>query len=151
MTNLYNHYRPIQLPLFGSQRFIAPYWADVDLRGTGEVYYRQTNDPVLLARATNEIQTAFPMSQDVDITHLFIVTWDAVGYYFRHIDKVRYLRMYLLFINHAYIHTYVCENICSYVRSCIKQMVCMYIRMCIYVTGFRKINSIVEFTEEIPI
>lgn len=54
------------------------------------MYYRQTNDSVLLARATNEIQTAFPMSQNVEITNLFIVTWDAVGYYFRSTDKVYY-------------------------------------------------------------
>ena len=94
MTNLYNHYIPNQLPLNGSQSFIAPYWADVDIRGTGEIYYRQTNNPVLLARATNEIQTAFPMSQNVNITNLFIVTWDAVGYYSndsRGIDKVKYV------------------------------------------------------------
>jgi len=90
LTNLYNEYTPNQLPL-GNQHFIAPYWADVDIRETGEIYYRQTNNPVLLARATNEIRTAFPMSQNVNITNLFIVTWDAVGYYLRHTDKVRYV------------------------------------------------------------
>jgi len=83
------------LPLNGNQSFIAPYWADADIRGTGEIYYRQTNNPVLLARATNEIQTAFPMSQNVNITNLFIVTWDAVGYYLRRTDKVRKICMYV--------------------------------------------------------
>ena len=60
----------------------------MDLRGIGQVYYRQTSDAVLLARANNEIQIAFPMSQTVNITNLLIVTWDAVGYYYRHTDKV---------------------------------------------------------------
>ena len=82
-----NAYDPKSLPQASS--FIAPYWADTDLRGTGQVYYRQTKDPVLLARATNEIQTAFPLSQDVLVTNLVIATWDAVGYYDFGTDKVR--------------------------------------------------------------
>ena len=92
-NNLNNDYTPEPLPTNTSQ-FIAPFWADVDISGTGEVYYRQTNDSVLLARATNEIQTAFPMSLNVEITNLFIVTWNAVGYYYRHTDKVRIVHMY---------------------------------------------------------
>ena len=74
--------------------FIAPYWADFDLRGTGEVYYRQTKDPILLARATNEIQTAFSLPHHVVATNLVIATWDAVGYFSRHTDKVRMLYAY---------------------------------------------------------
>ena len=67
---------------------IAPYWADVDTRGTGDIYYRQTADPHLLARATSEIRAAFPLSQHVVITNLLIATWDRVGYYSRSTDKV---------------------------------------------------------------
>ena len=88
MNNSFNPFRPRALPLNGNG-FIAPYWADTDLRGTGEVFYRQTKDPVLLARATNEIQTAFPLSQNVLVTNLVIATWDAVGYYDLGTDKVR--------------------------------------------------------------
>ena len=88
MNNSFNPYRPRALPV-NQTRFIAPYWADTDLRGTGEVFYRQTKDPILLARATNEIQTAFPLSQNVIVTNLVIVTWDAVGYYRIGTDKVR--------------------------------------------------------------
>ena len=67
---------------------IAPYWADVDTRGTGNVYYRQTTDPILLARATSEIRTAFPESSNVTIINLLIATWNRVGYYLRNTDKV---------------------------------------------------------------
>ena len=74
----YNPYEPI--PLYGP-RFIAPYWSDVDLTRTGNVFYRQTKDPALLVRATIEIRDAFPLSQNVIVTNLLIVTWDAVGYY----------------------------------------------------------------------
>ena len=88
MNTGYNGYTPWLLPTRG-YRFITPYWADVDTRGTGEIYYRQTTSSGLLARATNEIRTAFPVSQNVNITNLFIATWDAVGYNSRHTDKVR--------------------------------------------------------------
>ena len=68
--------------------FIAPYWCDVDTSGTGQVYYRQTNDSILLARAAKDIQSA-SLSDSVMITNLFIVTWNAVGYFHSSTDKVR--------------------------------------------------------------
>ena len=71
-----------------SPTIIVPYWSDVDLTGTGNIFYRQTKNPDLLARAANEISNAFPLSQNVTVTNLFIVTWDAVGYYYNHADKV---------------------------------------------------------------
>ena len=61
----------------------------MDLRGTGQVYYRQTTDPALLLTATNQIRAAFPASQNQTITTLLIVTWDSVGYYASNTDKVR--------------------------------------------------------------
>ena len=73
---------------FSFLQMIAPFWADIDIRGTGNVFYRQTADPNLLARATNEIQSAFPTSSNKAIETLLIVTWDNVGYYFQHTDKV---------------------------------------------------------------
>ena len=82
-----NHYTPSSLPL-DVTNFIAPYWCDVDTTGTGQVYYRQTNDSILLDRAANDIQSA-SLSDSVVITNLFIVTWNAVGYFQRNTDKVR--------------------------------------------------------------
>ena len=84
----YNMRTPILFPT-STRYIIAPYWADVDLRGAGQVYYRQTNDPRLLLRATNQIRAAFPTSQNQTITNLLIATWDSVGYYVRNTDKVR--------------------------------------------------------------
>ena len=79
------------LPLNGTdstEQIIAPYWADVDTSGTGQIFYRQSTDPSLLARATSEIQAAFPASENVTIQSLVIVTWDKVGYYNSNTDKV---------------------------------------------------------------
>jgi len=71
-----------------SSRIIAPYWADIDTSGIGIVYYRQTTDPSLLARATSEIRAAFPWSPNVTIRNLLIATWEDVGYFSQGIDKV---------------------------------------------------------------
>jgi len=92
-SHLYQVYKigaVIFKPLNGSHRVIAPYLADVDLRGTGRVFYRQTTDPSLLARATSEIRAAFSNSQHVTIKHLLIVTWYRVGYYDGNFDKVHH-------------------------------------------------------------
>ena len=62
---------------------IAPYWADVDTRGTGRVWYRQTSDAALLSRARREIRSAFVSQMTFDPTMLFIATWDHVGHYNR--------------------------------------------------------------------
>ena len=111
LNNPYNAQTPKYLPLRSIQ-FIAPYWADVDLKAFGQVYYRQTNDPVLLARAANEIQKAFPLSKNVVVTNLFIVTWDAVGYYYRHSDKVGSYN-FMLIIIFMHVHLYACTY-CTY-------------------------------------
>ena len=86
-NRLLNQYIPSPLPL-NEINFIAPYWCAIDTRGTGQVYYRQTNDPILLARAINDIPS-FLHPENVVITNLFIVTWNAVGYFSENTDKVR--------------------------------------------------------------
>ena len=77
------------LPLVGTEKIIAPYWSNIDTRGSGKIFYRKTAEPSLLTRATSEIQAAFPMSENLTITNLLIATWDAVGYFPERTDKVR--------------------------------------------------------------
>ena len=117
----FNVRTPLSLPLNESDQIIAPYWADVDTRGSGDIFYRQSTDPDLLARASREIKTALSLTQDIKIKHLLIATWDAVGYYYRNTDKVHtlyvliiiafcnirmYIRTYILLLNHMnYIFT----------------------------------------------
>ena len=90
----------MSLPLSGSYRIIAPYWADVDTRRIGRIFYRQTSDPNLIAKAVGEIKRGFSMSQNVTITNLLITTWSAVGYYYRKSDKV---------CMYSYLHTLIRE------------------------------------------
>ena len=90
----YNVRTPLSLPLSGSDQIIAPYWADADTRGIGQIFYRQSTDPSLLARVSREIKTALSLTHEIEIQHLLIATWDTVGYYYRKTDKVcTYVRM----------------------------------------------------------
>ena len=109
-NNTYNVRTPLSLPLSGTQQIIAPYWADVDTNGTGQILYRQSTDPSLLARATKEIREAFPSSEILMITNLLIATWVDVGYYYQKIDKVSFALCSILCMQ---IHTCTCK-LCTY-------------------------------------
>ena len=82
---------PEPFPISGSHFLLSPFWADVDTRPSngGFVYYRQTTNSSLLSSAGEHIRTAFPLDfQTFTPTFLFIATWDHVGYYDSHTDKV---------------------------------------------------------------
>jgi len=63
---------------------------DVDTRPAsgGFVYYRQTTDATLLTKARNQVRALFSAFSSFTPTFLFIATWDHVGYYNRHTEKV---------------------------------------------------------------
>ena len=79
---------PLQFPLRGDEKIIAPFWAAVDIRGSGQVFYRQSVEPSLLSRANSEIRSAFPMYQNVTVWSILIATWYKVGYYYQNFQKV---------------------------------------------------------------
>ena len=86
------------LPLSGNYSFISPFWADVDTRpsNSGHVYYRQTTNMSLLIDAGHHIRALFPFDFPAFApTFLFIVTWDQVGYYDTHTDKVMWIVLIL--------------------------------------------------------
>jgi hypothetical protein len=69
-------------------QLVAPYWADADTRSSGNVWYFQSTEPALLTKATKYIQRGFVAEQEFQPTHLFVATWDDVGYFQRNADKV---------------------------------------------------------------
>ena len=87
-TRAVTTFTPQAFPLADDLELIAPYWSDVDTRGTGNVWYRETADPDLLERAQKEIRRAFVAHENFVPTYLFVATWDHVGYYNSHTDKV---------------------------------------------------------------
>ena len=68
---------------------VAPYMADVDNSvGVGRVWYRTSSDATLLSKAKSDIPAALS-GDNFTPQLLLIATWDQVGYYKQHIDKVR--------------------------------------------------------------
>ncbi|NXU82141.1 TECTA protein, partial [Xiphorhynchus elegans] len=75
-------------PLADGGTFVAPYWADVDNVLGGDIFYRQTTDPALLAGISQNINQYFPETS-FTATWAFVATWDHVAYYGSTSTKVR--------------------------------------------------------------
>uniref|UniRef100_A0A3B3QDX7 Tectorin alpha n=1 Tax=Paramormyrops kingsleyae TaxID=1676925 RepID=A0A3B3QDX7_9TELE len=76
-----NQFTPEAFPLTDSRSFIAPFWADVHNGIRGDVYYRESIDPQLLERATQDIRKYFKAMTTFSATWLFIATWHQVTFY----------------------------------------------------------------------
>ena len=67
---------------------VAPFWADVDTREIGEVFYRQTNESSCITNVATIIREVFEDAVGFTPFTVFIATWNNVGYYNRNRDKV---------------------------------------------------------------
>ncbi|XP_061188889.1 protein mesh-like [Saccostrea echinata] len=74
-------YTPNPFPLDGDRRLVAIFWADVDTREGGTVWYRESTNQTILNRATNEVRKYFPQFFRFQATWVFIATWDNVAFY----------------------------------------------------------------------
>ncbi|KAJ8949810.1 hypothetical protein NQ318_000508 [Aromia moschata] len=73
------HFINVQFPL--DYPIIAPFYSNVDTRNAGAISFYETDNPVLLDRATENVHEAFINSTDFQATTLFIVTWDGTYFY----------------------------------------------------------------------
>ncbi|KAG8548099.1 hypothetical protein GDO81_026672 [Engystomops pustulosus] len=71
---------PRPIPLSLNNPFLAVYWADVYTPKAGNIYYRQSRDTGLLARATSDIRN-YTHDQNFQAQWVFVATWDHVAYY----------------------------------------------------------------------
>ncbi|KAL9985251.1 hypothetical protein ACROYT_G007629 [Oculina patagonica] len=76
-----SQYTPDTFPLGDNRRLVAPFWADVNTRNGGEVFYRETTDPNLLQQATDDVTAAFVDQRKFKATWLFIATWYEVAFF----------------------------------------------------------------------
>ncbi|NXX18698.1 SNED1 protein, partial [Podargus strigoides] len=75
-------FTPQPFPLDGHRPFVAPYWADVDTREGGDVFYRQSRDPELLARLARDLVVAVPPGDPLpEPTWAFVATWHRVAFF----------------------------------------------------------------------
>ena len=76
-----SQFTPDAFPLGNNRRLVAPFWADVDTRVAGQVFYRETVDPGLLQQATDDIRATFVDHRKFKATWLLIATWYNVAFY----------------------------------------------------------------------
>ncbi len=69
-------------------QLIAPYWGDVDTRGVGNVWFRESVEVEDLNRARDDIRQAYMEARRFNPRSVFIATWEDVGYFSSKIDKV---------------------------------------------------------------
>ncbi|KAK9395019.1 TECTA: Tectorin alpha [Crotalus adamanteus] len=78
---LVSQFTPESFPLADGRAFIAPFWADVHNGIRGEIYYRETTDPVLLKKVSKDIRKYFKNLPSFTAVSVFIATWDEVTFY----------------------------------------------------------------------
>ena len=62
------------------------------------MWYRKENRVEVLRKAANYIHTAFQHHATFFPEHLIIITWDEVGYFSKHVDKVVFIAKFTLAI-----------------------------------------------------
>lgn len=86
MVNSYS-FNPSPLTEIRGDPMIASFWADADLRGSGTVYYRESCNGSELLRAADLINDKY--GEFSEPTSVVVVTWENVGYFKNHTDKVQ--------------------------------------------------------------
>ncbi|XP_077390200.1 uncharacterized protein sned1 isoform X5 [Festucalex cinctus] len=76
-----SQFTPVAFPIAGDRRVVAPFWADVDNRRAGRVFYRQSREPDILHRAATDIKMYFSDFPDFNATWVLVSTWHQVTFY----------------------------------------------------------------------
>ncbi|EHB16173.1 Sushi, nidogen and EGF-like domain-containing protein 1 [Heterocephalus glaber] len=76
-----SQFTPVAFPIAKDRCVVAAFWADVDNRRAGDVYYREATDPATLHRATEDVRRYFPELLDFSATWVFIATWYRVTFF----------------------------------------------------------------------
>ncbi|KAL4689376.1 hypothetical protein H8959_012167 [Pygathrix nigripes] len=76
-----SQFTPVAFPIAKDRCVVAAFWADVDNRRAGDVYYREATDPATLRRATEDVRHYFPELLDFNATWVFVATWYRVTFF----------------------------------------------------------------------
>lgn len=76
-----SQFTPEAFPLSDSRSFIAPLWGDVHNGIRGDVYYRESQEPEILERATQDVRKFFRNMGSFTAQWAFIATWHQVTFY----------------------------------------------------------------------
>ena len=80
----------MQFPM--EYQLIAPFYADIDTRGVGQVYWRASQQQEDITRAANLVAQYY---DDKDFTprEVVVVSWDQVGYFDSKTDKTNMIQL----------------------------------------------------------
>ncbi|XP_028300564.1 sushi, nidogen and EGF-like domain-containing protein 1 isoform X2 [Gouania willdenowi] len=76
-----SQFTPVAFPIAGDRRVVAPFWADVDNRRAGRVFFRESQEPSVLGRASGEVRTYFSEFPNFNATWVLISTWHDVTFF----------------------------------------------------------------------
>ncbi|NXL96761.1 SNED1 protein, partial [Tyrannus savana] len=76
-----SQFTPVAFPISKDRRVVAAFWADVDNRRAGEVYYRESTEQPILERASRDIAQYFPEFPGFSAQWVFIATWYRVTFF----------------------------------------------------------------------
>lgn len=76
-----SQFTPVAFPIAKDRCVVAAFWADVDNRRAGDVYYREATDAATLRRATDDVRRYFPELPGFSATWVFIATWYRVTFF----------------------------------------------------------------------
>lgn len=76
-----SQFTPVAFPIAGDRRVVAPFWADVDNRRAGRVFYRESREPSILSRASGDVNAYFSEFPRFNATWVLISTWHQVTFF----------------------------------------------------------------------
>ena len=76
-----SQFTTVAFPSAKDRCVVAAFWADVDNRRAGDVYYREATDVATLHRATEDIRRYFPELPGFSATWVFVATWYRVTFF----------------------------------------------------------------------
>ncbi|XP_061861642.1 sushi, nidogen and EGF-like domain-containing protein 1 isoform X3 [Colius striatus] len=76
-----SQFTPVAFPISKDRRVVAAFWADVDNRRAGDVYYRESTEQPILERASRDIAQYFPEFPAFSAQWVFIATWYRVTFF----------------------------------------------------------------------
>jgi len=75
-------YTTESFPFDGGTSMVAPFWADVDIRRGGSIFYRESIEPLVLAAAQHILDShAAVLVGGFSVEIVFVATWDKVSHY----------------------------------------------------------------------
>lgn len=76
-----SQFTPVAFPIAGDRRVVAAFWADVDNRRGGRVFYRESLDQEVLTQASHHVRAYFSDLPLFNASWVLISTWHQVTFF----------------------------------------------------------------------